>query len=324
MEMKSLFKASALSLLIASPMAMAQQVYTPCTFCGFTLGLGVGATTMMTNGSGSTDVTDPGLLALLISPGLTTQPPLINTVSTSTDAKTYRYGPMASLFVGYGLVFENYGYLGAELGVNFLGASSTSTNHNTSVSTVTAGIFDIATGVVAVEGIQNRSIDVKTKVTRNSVEPFLDLKIGFLSTPTVLVYARGGINYNKLNVKQETNYAGSDSFTFTANIATLQPTTTTTTSNTVFSESHSDSKSAVGWRAGVGLEYMVTPNFGVGGDYIYSFYPRVKSTVTHDITQVVCDSLLGCTTAVGSQTSTVSARVNDQQVQAQFIYHFGM
>lgn len=330
MELKSLFKVSVLSLLIAAPAsaALAQDVVTPCSFCGFTLGLGVGATTMMTQADNFSAVADPGLSLNVTAPTLA---PIIdltvfdNVLAVASDAKVYRYGVMGSVFAGYGVVFENHGYLGLELGANFLGAKNTdlpveAVNANTSF----LNLLD----VIQVDGSSAKAISSDLKVSRNSVEPFLDAKLGFLSTPTVLVYLRGGINYNKITAKQTTNYLEESELTLsTVPVGPLQPTPAASISTTsALGDYHSKSKSGIGYRAGIGMEYMVTPNFGIGADYIYSWYPRVKWDVSHAIPQNVCVDIVNVIDACGTRDAThmssVKAKVDDQQVQAQFIYHF--
>lgn len=319
MELKSSFKLSLIFLLVSAPTSLAfAYADSPCTFCGFTAGLGVGATTFMTNITSNTDVASDGIFldtTLGTAPG--------NLYNNYAAGNVYKYGPMGALFVGYGLVFDNHTYLGAELGVNFLGANETSLRDNPTVtSTSTIFSFGTQTGFMT----YNAALMTKTKVTRDSLEPFLDVKAGMLITPTALVYLRGGINYNSLKIKSHSSFNVTG--LATENIRSGEE-LATGTATTAFNFNNSHTESVIGFRAGVGGEVMVTPEIGVGADYIYSFYKNINTSASGVGTDVTCNlSNNGnipatCTVIPATVANSAKAKLSDQQVMAQFIYHFG-
>lgn len=324
MELKPAFKLSLIFLLTAAPASVVlAQPYdvTPCTFSGFTIGVGLGATTLMSNLNSTTDgasnlpaieiPNENALLALNPTPG--------NSINNYAKGDIYKYGAMGNIFVGYGYVFDNHAYLGGELGLNILGANdATLKNTSTTNTTVTSTNFEDFPGIFGTANYAN-SLSTKTTATRDSIEPFLDLKLGFLMTPTSLVYLRGGINYNTFKVKTEGSFnaAGNSSWT---SIADGSGSSSASTSS-AFTASHK--KSQIGYRAGVGMEVMVTPNFGVGADYVYSFYRTVKANSNTSSSDVACDVLEGCQVVGANMTNTSKANLSDQQVTAQLIYHFG-
>jgi opacity protein-like surface antigen len=84
------------------------------------------------------------------------------------------------------------------------------------------------------------------------------------------------------------------------------------------------SRSRVGYRAGAGIEIMVSPTIGVGGDYIYTFYQNVKASGSTGGRDVTCDVLEGCVSVPATfSTSSRASRFSDQQLVGQMIYHFG-
>jgi opacity protein-like surface antigen len=265
----------------------------------------------MTNVTGNSSiVSDPAPLEVLAPPG--------NLFNNSVGGNPYKYGAMGALFVGYGMVFDNHSYLGAELGVNFLGANETKLR-STSTNTVTGTtalppLFEEFTSYTSTATTQ-------TKVTRNNVEPFLDIKAGFLVTPTALVYLRGGINYNSLKTKSNSSFnitgvtafddPGEDSGSDIASAAS--------------SLSSTHKKNTVGFRLGIGGEVMVTPEFGIGADYVYSWYKKLNTSASGLGSSVICDEFLGpvCTVVPASVETSTNVKLSDQQVMAQFIYHMG-
>lgn len=322
MELKSSFKLSVIFLLAAAPtsMAMAAKINygyaTPCSFCGLTLGLGLGATTFMSDLTSSTTVnSDIPSFIIEGNRSMLATPVEGNSVSNYAKGNIYRYSPMGAVFIGYGMVFDNYTYLGAELGANVFGSTNTSlrstASHNTSVTSIDTNDNTVGLAVL------NKALSSRTKATRNSVEPFLDLKAGWLMTPTALAYIRGGINYNTLKVKTNSNFQA-DGAMF-ANVPSNFPVTASTSS----SFETSRKKSEVGYRAGIGMEVMITPEFSVGADYVYTFYQDVKVNGSGTGSDVACDALEGCQVVTADNANSTKAHLSDQQVMAQLIYHFG-
>lgn len=312
MELKSSFKLSLIFLLVSAPASMALAECGVCTFNGFTVGLGLGANTFMSNVTSSTELVSFDTIDL---PELIE--PIGNTYNNYASANVYKFGPMGALFIGYGNVFDNHAYLGGELGLNFLGANETSFRSTpTSVPTITS---DDPFGDVFGYATYTASLSTHTKITRNTVEPFLDLKAGFLLTPTALIYLRGGLNYNSFKTKTNTTF----------NVTGIQEAferggeDVVTTASTSAALSSSNKKSNIGFRAGIGGEVMVTPELGVGADYIYSFYRNINTSSSGEAADVSCDTLEGCIVIPGTITNNTKAKLSDQQVMAQLIYHFG-
>lgn len=315
MEFKKAFKLSTIFLLATAPaIVLAQgQSITPCSFCGWTIGAGLGVTTFMSDMKSSSSVSSD-IINTPIDNGFFIQPPVLDNnyaVATHANANVYRYNAMGNLFVGYGLVFPNYLYLGSELGFNLFGANETELPHS-----ITTANFASEFGTVVFN--VNKSLNSKTTVERNSIEPFLDVKFGFLATPTAMVYLRGGINYNDIKIKQKATFqasgVGFDSFL-------VQPPLDEV--STGYTITNKDSRSAIGYRLGAGTEFLVTPSMGIGFDYVYSFYPKVKSAVSGTATDVACYELEGCAVTSGTYTAESKATVSDQEVMAKLIYHFG-
>lgn len=315
MEFKKAFKLSTIFLLATAPaLVLAQgQSITPCSFCGWTIGAGLGVTTFMSDMKSTSSVSSD-IINEPIDDGIFIQPAELDhnySVATHANANVYRYNAMGNLFVGYGRVFPNYIYLGSELGMNIFGANETELPHSVSTANFAS---DNGTVVFNV----NKSLNSKTKVERNSVEPFLDIKFGFLTTPTAMVYLRGGINYNDIKLKQQSTFQATGSG---FDIFLTQPPLDEVSTN--YTITNKDSRSAIGYRLGAGTEFLVTPSMGIGFDYVYSFYPKVKSTVSGTGTDVACYFLEGCVATPGIYSAESKATVSDQEVMAKLIYHFG-
>ena len=208
MEFKSPFKLSLIFLLVTAPtsvvLAQPYSLCSPCTcsFNGFSIGVGLGATTFMTKENINAALSSEGPsfgggVATLAE----TDPVFGNNVALSASSNNYRYSGMGALFVGYGNVFNNNLYLGAELGINIFGANETSHKGSfISNSDVISTSTDFGFPVIG-ELLTNNGLNSKTKVTRDAIEPFFDVKFGYLVTPTMLAYLRGGINFNNIVIK---------------------------------------------------------------------------------------------------------------------------
>jgi opacity protein-like surface antigen len=312
MERKPLSKLSLLFLMAVTPVSIAlAQSVTPCSFNGFTIGLGLGASTFMTQ------VNNAASLSSVIPADFTSGGPGVligippNTTNFSTNADIYRFGPMARLFIGYGNVFANYAYVGAELGLNGVDANDASM-HSTS-SRVDTTVADFGDAFLNLQTISN-TFETRTKIERNTVEPTLDLKLGFLMTPTTLVYLRGGINYNEIKIKTHAAYSAS-----AAN--TGFPISSGSTQSLPMEGTHKSR--SVGLRAGLGAEYLITPTIGISADYVYSWYRNTTAKTSGLGTDVMCDILNACAVIPATQASTSKVQTDDQQILAQVIYHFG-
>lgn len=318
MELKKAFKLSTLFLLATAPaFALAQGAsITPCSFCGWTIGAGLGASTFMTDTkSTSSSVGNPGDFNIYV-PDLY-QPAFDyvgNSITDNANGKVYDYNVMGNLFIGYAHVFSNYMYLGGELGVNIYGGNDTELSHSTNSNTTALN------GEFGGEVVYQNQLNSKTKISRDSLEPFFDLKLGWLATPTALVYVRGGINYNTIKVENSAAFQTNGESIYIP-YDDSQYITSTATASSNFGSSHKESE--IGYRAGIGMEFMVTPELGIGADYVYSFYPNVSTKGSGTGSDVACDAFEGCQVVDSAVSNSAKATVSDQQVTAQLIYHFG-
>jgi opacity protein-like surface antigen len=320
MELKSPFKLSLIFLLVAAPTVTLSQPMSPCNFNGFTVGLGLGATTFMTQGKTNATLEAGHPNFFLPAPGLVAPPPPVlgTNINVSANNNIYRYGAMGAIYVGYGNVFDNNVYLGAELGLNIFGATNTSQKGASNSNIDVSGAADDDIGIDNQTIMQN-ALNAKTTVTRNSIEPFLDIKLGYLVTPTMLAYIKGGINYNDLEVKTSSSYQSSGLLIENGVPHSNFPLSASGSNGA----SGSNSKNGIGWRAGIGMEVMVTPQLGVGGDYVYTFYRQVSANASGVGTDAACDAVEGCVTTTSSMTQSGKATIDDQEVMAKLIYHFG-
>jgi len=315
MEFKSGFKLSLISLCVLAPGLVFAKTCSSTSFCGWSVGIGLGATTFMTDINANATMNDPeAFVPPIIDLALAPAPVIEKNIMThDINGDIYRYGIMGALFVGYGQIYTNNTYIGAELGLNFFGARSTSlkgsTSNNQYVSSSQRNA-QVQFGDVAI----SQQISTNTRVTRNAIEPFLDLKLGYLITPTTLGYLRGGLNYNTIQIKNNAAYS-----------VIVDPSTSfrPTPPPGSIGADHSHSRTGFNWRAGAGVEVLVTPDVGLGVDYVYTFYRNVTSNTTGSGNDIACDTLEGCIQVPATLTSSSKATVSDQEVMAQLIYHFG-
>jgi len=291
------FKVSLLAVLLANTPTgiLAQSFDAPMqrTFGGPFYGFGVGATTFMTDTT--TDVTFASAADF----------------SKNTVAK---YGPMASLFVGTSQVFNDDWYLGVNLGLNILGATKTKLSNLQSANVIvtnTDSTLDIISTVH-----YNSALYTNTTVRRDLFEPFVDLKAGYLATPNVLTYLSAGLSYNRIKIQTESTFRAQAS---NNTVGVFSGTNTSDMTTSVFSSSHKNQ--VIGLRAGAGLEYLINPHLGLGANYIYTFYPRVRSSNVGVGQDVACDALEGCTTTTTDVSNTNHSKLFDQQILLQLVYH---
>ena len=129
-------------------------------------------------------------------------------------------------------------------------------------------------------------------------------RLGWLFTPTLLVYGTGGLAYGGVNVSLNNFQAIVVGAAFQGNPAgTFIP---------VSAGTGSFSDTRVGWTAGGGIEWMFWPNWSAKAEYLY----YDLGTVTGSAVNV---SFLASTFASVSQFST---RFNGNIVRAGVNYHF--
>ncbi len=186
---------------------------------------------------------------------------IISPVSNS-EASATKNGAMGQFLVGYGYVAPHNTYIGIEGMLSAL--ASTKINFNNTY--------------------------VTSDITRNMLEPSLDLRFGLLLTPSSLIYLQGGASYNRLKIDLHTP----------AQLAV---------------GGGSRRVSTIGTQVGVGFEYMTSKHIGFAGNYTYEFYPSLSG-----------GSSLSCESADGtlrcSQASAKGTQVSGQEALLQLIYHF--
>lgn len=213
----------------------------------------------------------------------------------------YSYGIMGNILAGYGNVFPSGFYLGTELGLNIFQPTQTSFRYAAQATSTIINGIPVA--------VSQASVVSTTQVKRNALEPTLDIKMGGLVAPNVLAFLRGGINYNNLEIKSQSLYQSQ---------SLIPPVVSTSSLFTT-----SQSKKSVGLRGGLGMEYMVTSRLGVSANYIYTFYRNVNTNASGTINAVACDVFEGCVASSAAAEETHKARMNDQQVLLELIYHIG-
>lgn len=288
MILKNKFNAS-LFFLALSSVSFHLQARDP--FGGWTGGVGVGATTFQSKNSYNA---------------------FVGNESYGANNHDYRYNAMASVFLGKNWVSPEMYLVGLELGVNFLGADEInySANNQTSVTTI-ATTLEGASG----RSTYNNSLNSDYTLSRNSVEPYLDLKLGLLFSPESLFFIRAGIEYNELEFEASGLYSAAG-----RNIITRGD----GNSNSIGIFSGFDVKKErdkIGLRAGAGLEYLISPAWSLGANYIFTFYPHIHLNNVTNANDVACDVLEGCVIESTQFVSNASAKPYDQQAMLQLIYH---
>ena len=305
MEWKNKIQLSFLLAAVINPMS---SVYAQTEhFGGFTINAGVGATTLMVDVENISSV--DGIPA------------------NNTKNIISKFGGLGSISFGYGQV-SNAFYFGADLGLNILGSRNARLSNTAQVQTIsTATDLDFPGPVVNViaTGTTNTSLYSQTEINRKLIEPFLDFKAGYLITPNALAFIHGGIAYNTHTIR--TNYTLNDAAQTAINFGPgVIPIGVSASSGLRFS----NLKDRLGIRAGIGSEILITPYLGLAADYVYTFYPDVNQTSSGTVTTTSCEILEGvllpppgCVASPATFTSHTEAKVHDQKVMAQIIYHLG-
>lgn len=329
MELKKPFQYSMLFLAMASSVTMAKAKHyksevPPAYFNGFYIGIGAGAGTFMTHTTDQTTVNSisPASIPVTSPPGTTVIGTQGGVLTNDSSDIVDQYGAMGDVFVGYGRVLSHNIYVGASLGANIFDANDTNISNDVQSQDV------LTTALGTVNTNTQRFMSSETEVSRNTVEPFLDFKLGYLATPSVLTYVKGGINYNKINIKTTSDYLAN---------GTLSPThgnctdpTLCYTKTTRDSIQYAGSKTGIGYRAGIGAEVMLTRNIGINADYVYTFYPSVDTNIVGQGNDIaLSEGIVPPNTSSqpiynkipAKVTGSNKATVNDQQVLINLIFH---
>lgn len=127
----------------------------------------------------------------------------VGTLLSAGNNQVYNSGMMANIFLGNNWISSDGYFTGVELGFNLFGENELTmrglANVNANVLATNEDPED--SGSVTL----NDMLATQTKITRHFLEPYLDVKLGFLPRPDALVYLRGGINYNQFVVKSGIN-----------------------------------------------------------------------------------------------------------------------
>lgn len=128
-------------------------------------------------------------------------------------------------------------------------------------------------------------------------------RLGYIVTPTLLVYGTGGLAYGGINGNvQNTQFWGDNSGVWN-----------------VVNGSQSYSNTQVGWTAGGGAEWMFMPNWSAKAEYLYYDLGRVSATVANTSYSLVPTDPSGL-----QSTTTYLGRVSGNIVRAGVNYHFNL
>ncbi|MDX2346465.1 MAG: hypothetical protein QNK11_06325 [Legionella sp.] len=234
-----------------------------------------------------------------------------NGISKNLGVKSFQFGFMGDLAVGYGRRISNPFYLGSEAGVLIFGnrkTSSHTTVRNTTEVTQITGVFPPSTITL------NGALSSTLTVSGNVVVPYFDLKPGLLVSDNSFLFGRIGVDYNQIKVRTASNYveSGRDE----SNGVLLNSTSTSAS----FASTHK--KQVAGLRTGLGFEYLLTENVGLSANYIYAFYRTLGASTAGVNNQLVCDIYEGCpVSADGTYSASGRSKMSDQQVLLELNYH---
>jgi outer membrane immunogenic protein len=244
---KNLLAATAIALVASTgaafaadlPSRKAAPVYVapppPPLWTGFYVGLNAGGTF---GGSQSTNVGTYGLQSVVAGGGLAA-------ASASALAGTGNFPVSNGGFIGGGQIGYNYQFynnflVGLEADIQGLAGGSSSASAATG-----AGVPGFPLNAVSGGVTTSKSLDYLGTVRG---------RIGYLVTPTLLLYGTGGLAYGGANSSTSV-FQGISGPTFGI--------------TTAFGTAGSYSDTLVGWTAGAGLEWMFAPNWSAKLEYLY-------------------------------------------------------
>ncbi|HRE32123.1 MAG TPA: hypothetical protein PLD88_09145 [Candidatus Berkiella sp.] len=237
----------------------------------------------------------------------------VGTLISAGNNQVYNSGMMANIFLGNNWISSNGYFTGVELGFNLFGENELTMRDSANVNATV-----LATAVIPEDSgsvTLNDMLATQTKITRHFLEPYFDVKLGFLPRPDALLYLRGGINYNQLAIRNNVSYNVADSALNFGNGNSLN------TNSAISVKTHRDK---IGFRVGTGMEYLITPQIGLGANYVYTLYARISNNNTATVPVVVCDALESCVISDDTAETNSNTRVHDQEAMIQLIYHFGL
>ncbi|WP_363347806.1 outer membrane beta-barrel protein [Methylocystis echinoides] len=194
--------------------------------------------------------------------------------------------------IGYNWQFYNSFVVGLEADIQGLAGNSGARSVTNAVS---VGSF-----------LQRRTDDGFASITsgRASLDYLGTVRgrLGWLFTPTLLVYGTGGLAYGGVNLNTATTVSAIGSSPW----AVAQP---------VSFGGVNFSNTQVGWAAGGGLEWLFWPNWSAKVEYLY----YDLGTVTQNFAIATSDPATGGSAVFGGQ---VRGRINGNIVRAGLNYHF--
>jgi len=122
---------------------------------------------------------------------------------------------------------------------------------------------------------------LKSKVSLACNEFDIDLKPGVLISKNFVLYGRLGVAFTRLNIRCSGVWTEGGS----ENSVNLQGTSSHSNPNsgTPFvlgtTDSSHHSQSTVGFRVGVGAEYLISQQWGISIDYIFTSYGKIKTRI---------------------------------------------
>jgi outer membrane immunogenic protein len=255
-------------------------------WAGFYLGINAGGTWSSSNGVNTSAVPGPCDLARL---GC-----LANFGATSAALATFSVSRNNGAFIGGGQAGYNYQFgtswlAGVEADIQGLAGATSSAAFNRSLNTL------------AIPILPAESILETANVSRN-VDWLGTLRgrLGWLATPTFLIYGTGGLAYG--GVTANTN---------------ITQVVLNDTSVAPYSSFGSLNNTRVGWTAGGGIEWMFLPNWSLKAEYLY----YSLSSVSYTLSPLINPSLV-TGTAVSTAFLQSSTRFNGNIVRAGLNYHF--
>jgi opacity protein-like surface antigen len=157
------------------------------------------------------------------------------------------------IFAGYGKSWDVW-YLGMEAFVNYENFTESDT-FNSNGSTEFS------------EPNPSSAMFYNTTVyTNTTIDPFqvgVDVRPGFLLTPTTLLYMRFGSAFSTIKMNTETTFYG-------ASVKSNPESFATTLTD-------SQSKSVMALRAGAGLEQHLTNQWSIRADYVFTYYGKLST-----------------------------------------------
>jgi outer membrane immunogenic protein len=254
----------------------------PPLWTGFYLGINAGGTW---SGSNSVDVvTLPGFIGPASPLGIAHANAAFAGMNGDPSASS-------AAFVGGGQIGYNYQFATSwlvGLEADFDGVAG---SHSA------ASVLNVTNGAVPVSTVTTDITDTKKLNYLGTVRG----RIGYLVTPTLLVYGDGGLAYGGIN---------SSVSIFGAETPPAGP------NNGIWSSFGSISNTKVGWTAGGGLEWMFLPNWSAKVEYLY--YDLGRSTFSAGAPS----QFFPPATPFWTAFPHASTRVNGNLVRVGLNYHF--